>query len=75
MPLYKNLAGDSGVLEYESGLGSIVVKFRKGGTYVYDENRPGSAHVAEMQRLAESGKGLCTYINTHVRKNYASKLT
>ena len=42
--------------------------------YVYDADRPGVAAVQEMQRLAKRGTGLTTYINQHVRKNYALKI-
>jgi len=74
MQRYKNMDGDSGVAAYEIGRGSIIVQFREDGAYVYDGSRPGARHVAEMQRLARAGKGLATYINKFVGKNYARKL-
>jgi hypothetical protein len=74
MKPYKDIGGDSGVMAYEIGDGSITVEFSKGGVYLYSNERPGSPHVAEMQRLAEAGDGLNAYINKFVRKNYAKKI-
>jgi hypothetical protein len=36
---------------------------------------PGAYDVENMKELAEAGQGLGTYINQHVRKNYAQKYT
>lgn len=74
MQRYKDLDGDSGVAAYEIGADSITIRFKKGGVYLYDSSKPGSAHVAEMKRLAEAGNGLNAYINSRVKKNYAAKL-
>ncbi len=73
MQTYKDLSGDSGVEAYEINSGAITVKFSRGGTYLYNQSKPGAAHVAEMQRLAESGDGLNAYINKFVKKDYAEK--
>lgn len=75
MKQYKDIDGDSSVVAYEIGHGSIIVQFLTGSTYLYDGSNPGAAHVAEMQRLAQTGDGLNAYINRHVRKNYAKKLS
>lgn len=75
MQPYRDISGDSGVAAYEIGNGSITVQFSRGGTYLYDSSAPGAAHVAEMQRLAQAGDGLNTYINQHVRKNYAARIS
>lgn len=74
MPLYKDINGDSGVLSYEIGDGSITVHFERGGSYPYTNSSTGADHIAEMQRLAQIGDGLNAYINKHVGKNYAQKL-
>ncbi|WP_374012655.1 hypothetical protein [Pseudoxanthomonas koreensis] len=47
--------------------------FRHGGIYRYDDRHPGAVHVMEMQRLAEAGDGLNTYINQHVRGDFAAR--
>jgi hypothetical protein len=75
MERYRNLGGDSNVVAYELGQGSITVQFATGThrTYVYDSNRPGALVVAEMQRLAVAGQGLNSYIGRVVRGSYASK--
>ncbi len=75
MPIYKDTDGDSGVHSYEFGEGWIDVTFTKGGSYRYDESSPGSGHVHAMIQLAEAGNGLNAYINKHVRKNFAKKLS
>ena len=63
----------SGVAAYESGPDWIRIRFHHGGTYRYDARHPGLEHVIEMQRLAEAGSGLNTYINRHVRSDYAAR--
>ena len=66
--------GDSGVAAYQSGPGWIIVRFHHGGTYRYDDRHPGALAVQEMQRLADAGAGLNTYINQRVRDDYAARL-
>ena len=67
--------GSSGVVAYLIDGDTITLRFVDRPTlYVYDADRPGVAAVQEMQRLAKRGKGLTTYINQHVRKNYALKI-
>lgn len=63
----------SGIVAYELRDDAILVKFRSGEVYVYDVERPGPAHVAEMKRLAVAGEGLATYISRNVRDAYARK--
>ena len=75
MQPYKNLSGDSGVAFYENGPDYIKVQFKDNKTYVYTRRSVGFVHLAEMQRLAGSGMGLNTYINSHseVKNGYESK--
>jgi hypothetical protein len=75
MQPYANLDGNSGVIAYQMGRGSIVLLFRGGDAYVYDDFRPGAQHRLEMQRRARSGRGLATYVNQQVRDNFARKLS
>jgi hypothetical protein len=70
---YKNLNGDSGVLAYELSSGSIVVQFNDGWKYEYTAQSAGAAAIATMHRLAMAGRGLSSYISTHVRKAYSRK--
>ena len=64
----------SGVAAYAYGPGWIDIRFHHGGSYRYDDVRPGAGHVLEMQRLADLGEGLNTYINRYVRDDYARRL-
>lgn len=75
MERYKNLNGDSNVVAYQLGAGTITVQFATGAykNYVYDAVTPGAATVAELSRLAEAGRGLNSYIARVVKKNYANK--
>ncbi len=72
--LYGNLSGHSGVRYFAVSASSICVWFKDGEGYEYDSRRPGREHVDAMKRLAEEGRGLVTYINRHVRANFARKL-
>jgi len=74
MTPYRNLGGNSNVSAYELGSDSIRVRFGDGHIYTYTERSAGSAHIAHMKSLANSGQGLNGYINAHVGKLYASKL-
>jgi hypothetical protein len=74
MQRYKNLQGNSGVRAFGIGPDYIDVAFVTGEKYRYDSDRPGARDVAAMQALAVAGQGLATYINTHVRDNFAKKL-
>jgi hypothetical protein len=74
MERYRNLSGDAGVEAYEIRADAIVLRFRDGGTYLYDQRAPGGDHVAAMQQRARAGRGLTTYVNQHVRDNYAARL-
>jgi len=63
---YRNLGGNSGVVEYDDGPDSISVRFRSGDVYVYDYESAGRRHVEEMKRLAHLGRGLSAYISQHL---------
>ncbi len=71
---YKNRGGDSGVTAYEIGQSSITVQFKDGALYLYNNQSAGPTNITEMQRLAEVGQGLNSFIGRVVRKGYAKKL-
>ena len=75
MERYKNLSGISGVAAYEIGSDYIKVNFKDGGSYLYNNAKTGIRNIEEMKKLAGVGRGLNTYINGHVKKAYASKLS
>jgi hypothetical protein len=68
-------APNSGISAYAEGSHYILIEFKTGERYRYDESHPGKKHVQEMKSLAHRTAGLTTYINRHVRDNYAAKLS
>ena len=71
MERYKNLGGNSGVIEYEIGTDFIKVKFKGSGkVYVYDYVSAGRENIKQMKALAKKGIGLNAFININVKKLY-----
>jgi hypothetical protein len=75
MQRYKNLSGDSGVVSYELGPGAIAVEFSNGDVYVYTNRSAGKSNIAQMQKLAQEGCGLSTFISQNVHDRFEQKLT
>jgi hypothetical protein len=73
MERYLNLAGNSGVLEYEIGDEWIRIRFRNGAVYRYTYGSAGRAGIERMKDLARAGRGLSTFVSTTVRDHYADK--
>jgi len=73
MEQYRNLAGDSGVVAYESGLDFIRVQFTSGETYLYTYESTGANAIEMMKTLAEQGRGLSTFISRTVKGAFAAK--
>jgi hypothetical protein len=71
---YKNLGGHSNVIAYEIEQKSIAVEFGDGSVYLYTIQSTGIANIAEMQRLANVGRGLNSFIGRVVKKGYARKI-
>ena len=74
MRFIENHTGTANIEAFEIGDRQITVRFAEGGTYLYDQVKPGKVHVAQMISLARAGAGLATYINQQVRGNYARKI-
>jgi hypothetical protein len=76
MKPYRTTSGDSGVVGYEIGRNYIRIRFRSNGDYTYEAGRVGRRHLTEMQRRAEAGRGLATYINAHpeVRNGFSRRI-
>ena len=74
MQRYNNLSGQSGVLAYEIGEGSITIEFVGGERYLYTGHSAGAENIAKMQELARAGRGLSTFVSQHIRDRYARKL-
>jgi hypothetical protein len=74
MTLYQNLGGNSGVYAYEIGISRITVQFTDGSIYLYTSSSTSINNISQMQRLAQSGRGLNSFISTTVRKGYSSRI-
>lgn len=67
MPLtftvYKNIAGNSGVIKFATFTNAIIIIFKDSGKqYVYSDGITGKAVVDGLKNLALIGRGLATYI-------------
>ena len=49
---------------------AIDVEFTSGWVYRFSYEKTGAPRVERMKQLAESGHGLSTFINRHVRNRY-----
>jgi hypothetical protein len=74
MKRYRNLDGNSGVRAYSIQPDSITIQFADGARYLYTYASAGKSNIEEMKMLAESGKGLSTFISQHVHDAYRAKL-
>lgn len=74
MQRYKNLSGGSNITQYDIGPDWIKVEFGDNSLYLYSYRAPGSENVEHMKSLALQGRGLNSFISTHIRKDYERKL-
>lgn len=72
MESYGNLSGTSPITHFEISHSSISVWFKGGkkNPYIYQINKIGNYHFQQLIQRAISGKGLSTYINQNVRKDF-----
>lgn len=71
MQNYADLNDDSGVSSYEIGSAYIKVWFNRDEfLYVYSYSSAGKYHVEHMKNLAVAGKGLNSYIDKNVKRDY-----
>ncbi len=73
MKAYDNLGGNSGVVAYDYDSEVIKVQFDDGWIYEYEASTIGAADFQQMISLADSGHGLNSYINRHIRKRFTNK--
>ena len=73
MKPYGNRNGDSGVIAYDYGRDWIRLRFVGGNVYQYTARGIGAANLKTMKRLADSGDGLTTFVNTHpdIKNSYS----
>ena len=74
MKHYQNLSGRSFVRTYQTTPNSITIKFGDGSIYIYNDTSTSGENITEMQRLAELGLGLNTFISRVVKKGYAERI-
>ena len=68
---YANGNSNSGIMKYKAGEGWIEVQFTSGAVYKYTNESAGESNIKLMRILAETGRGLNTFINVHTRNAYA----
>ena len=73
MQPYGSRARQHGVLSYDIGPDSIDVEFTSGWIYRFSYSNPGALRVERMKKLAQSGKGLSTFISKHVKNRFESR--
>jgi hypothetical protein len=74
MNRYKDITGHSGVTAYEIEDDSIKIEFNHDAVYLYTYKSAGKRTIEKMKQLAQSGKGLSTYISQVVREKYQTKI-
>lgn len=73
MIAYLNKHGNSGVKAYELGDDFIRVQFKNNSVYRYTAAITGADNVAQMKQLAQTGRGLSTFISQSIKSHYAIK--
>jgi hypothetical protein len=73
MKPYGDPGGSSGVVAYDAGPDFIRVAFRNGSVYLYTYASAGAANIEHMKHLAQSNRGLTTFINTRVWNRYVHR--
>ena len=65
MNKYTNTSGKSPITGYTYDETSITICFKGTEHYIYPISKIGKVHLVEMISLANSGQGLCSFINKH----------
>lgn len=78
MEIYKNLSGQSNIAQYGIGQDYIDIEFKTKNrdgcdTYRYSCSRIDRQDIEHMKQLAIVGRGLNSFIMSHVRKLYDRK--
>jgi hypothetical protein len=71
---YKNLSGDSKVVKYEIAKDGVTIIFANATAYRYTNQSADPANISKMKTLAESGKGLGTFIDANVKDRFLKKI-
>lgn len=73
MERYKNLGGQSGIVEYEIMVNGITIRFRDGWNYLYNTQSTSPDNIRQMQQFAVQGRGLNSFITRVVRRGFLRK--
>ncbi|MCP4457242.1 MAG: hypothetical protein GY816_04330 [Cytophagales bacterium] len=74
MKTYQNLSGKSAITSYEIGQQRMVVEYKNGSAYLYDDSISGGLYLDIMKDLTQTGLGLHTFITQFVGTNNCSRL-
>jgi hypothetical protein len=64
---------NTGVYRFEIWDNYIIVAYKDGRTYLYNDEFPGKVSVEIMQNKARKGDKLGSYINSQIRNNYVAQ--
>ena len=67
MTAYKNLNGNSGIVDFEIGENHIDIQFKNGGIYRYHRSVIGDLNFLNLIAAAVIGEGLNSHINKRCR--------
>ena len=62
---YRSQGGVGGVIAYDYGADWIKLQFTGGKSYTYKSIGVGAENIKTMKQLADAGRGLTTFVNTH----------
>ncbi len=74
MQKYQNLSGKSSIESYELGNNRIIVQYKNGSAFLFNQSYSGTLDLNIMKDLAQTGKGLSTFIQRFVGNGYWSQL-
>jgi len=66
MTVYKNLSGDPTISSYEISQNQMIIEYTNGSAFLYNQTFSGTLNLFIMKDLAQTGKGLETYIQRFV---------
>ena len=71
---YKNLSGDSKVVSFQLAKDAVTIRYADCSVYIYTNQSADPANISKMKTLAVAGKGLGTFIKTHLKDRYSRKV-
>ena len=74
MVRYKNLSGNSKVVQYEIAKDAMKIRFADCSVYIYSNQSADPCNISKMKTLAVAGKGLSTFIDANVKDRFSRKV-